>query len=305
MALNSIKVKKEQKMNWIKENKIRIIMIAVALLAVIGTVIVVTRRSGKAQTTDNNQSDVVINESSKEDVTTKKDDVIKESESTTEADKEEETTSKDDKNVEEETTPAAAEPTTPYVAPTTKPQAKPTTPYVAPTTKPQAKPTTPYVAPTTKPQTKPTTPQAKPTKPQAKPTTPQPTRPTEPATTAPVIHGKDGVILDTLYFNFNSGLEKLPESQAELGGPDRGTSVWTEDVGNIDIFGVGLIMGKSTKEDVEAYFGKPLYEKDEDTKYGKCIQYAYKNVYILFDFYKGTGKIRLILIDGVKGLDDV
>ena len=60
-------------MNWIKENKIRIIMIAVALLAVIGTVIVVTRRSGKAQTTDNNQSDVVINESSKEDVTTKKD----------------------------------------------------------------------------------------------------------------------------------------------------------------------------------------------------------------------------------------
>ena len=297
MALNSIKVKKEQKMNWIKENKIRIIMIAVALLAVIGTVIVVTRRSGKAQTTDNNQSDVVINESSKEDVTTKKDDVIKESESTTEADKEEETTSKDDKNVEEETTPAAAEPTTPYVAPTTKPQAKPTTP--------QAKPTTPYVAPTTKPQTKPTTPQAKPTKPQAKPTTPQPTRPTEPATTAPVIHGKDGVILDTLYFNFNSGLEKLPESQAELGGPDRGTSVWTEDAGNIDIFGVGLIMGKSTKEDVEAYFGKPLYEKDEDTKYGKCIQYAYKNVYLNFNFYKDTGKIRVILIDGVKGLDDV
>ena len=288
MGLNSIKVKKEQKMNWIKENKIRIIMIAVALLAVIGTVIVVTRRSGKAQTTDNNQSDVVINESSKEDVTTKKDDVIKESESTTEADKEEETTSKDDKNVEEETTPAAAEPTTPYVAPTTKPQAKPTTPYVAPTTKPQVKPTKP---------------QAKPTKPQPQPTKPQPTRPTEPATTAPVIHGKDGVILDTLYFNFNRGLEKLPESQAELGGPDHGKGVWTEDVGNRDIFGVGIIMGKSTKEDVEAYFGKPLYEKD--TENGMVIQYAYKNVYLNFNFYKDTGKIRLILIDGVKGLDDV
>ena len=286
-------------MNWIKENKIKIIIIvAVVLLAGVGTVIALNTKQTKINPADSNQSDVVINESSKEDVTTKKDDVIKESESTTEQEKEEETTSKDDKNVEEETTPAAAEPTTPYVAPTTKPQAKPTTPYVAPATKPQAKPTTPYVAPTTKPQ-------AKPTKPQAKPTTPQPTRPTEPATTAPVIHGKDGVILDTLYFNFNSGLEKLPESQAELGGPDRGTSVWTEDVGNIDIFGVGLIMGKSTKEDVEAYFGKPLYEKDEDTKYGKCIQYAYKNVYILFDFYKGTGKIRLILIDGVKGLDDV
>ena len=285
-------------MNWIKENKIRIIIIAVAvvLLAGIGTVIALNTKQTKIDPADSNQSDVVINESSKEDVTTKKDDVIKESESTTEADKEEETTSKDDKNVEEETTPAAAEPTTPYVAPTTKPLAKPTTPYVAPTTKPQAKPTTPYVAPTTKPQ-------AKPTKPQAKPTTPQPTRPTEPATTAPVIHGKDGVILDTLYFNFNSGLEKLPESQAELGGPDRGTSVWTEDAGNIDIFGVGIIMGKSTKEDVEAYFGKPLYEKD--TENGMVIQYAYKNVYLNFNFYKDTGKIRVILIDGVKGLDDV
>ena len=285
-------------MNWIKENKIRIIIIAVAvvLLAGIGTVIALNTKQTKIDPADSNQSDVVINESSKEDVTTKKDDVIKESESTTEADKEEETTSKDDKNVEEETTPAAAEPTTPYVAPTTKPQAQPTKPYVAPTTKPQVKPTTPYVAPTTKPQ-------AKPTKPQPKPTTPQPTRPTEPATTAPVIHGKDGVILDTLYFNFNRGLEKLPESQAELGGPDHGKGVWTEDVGNRDIFGVGIIMGKSTKEDVEAYFGKPLYEKD--TENGMVIQYAYKNVYLNFNFYKDTGKIRLILIDGVKGLDDV
>ena len=285
-------------MNWIKENKIRIIIIAVAvvLLAGIGTVIALNTKQTKIDPADSNQSDVVINESSKEDVTTKKDDVIKESESTTEADKEEETTSKDDKNVEEETTPAAAEPTTPYVAPTTKPQAQSTKPYVAPTTKPQVKPTTPYVAPTTKPQ-------AKPTKPQAKPTTPQPTRPTEPATTAPVIHGKDGVILDTLYFNFNRGLEKLPESQAELGGPDHGKGVWTEDVGNRDIFGVGIIMGKSTKEDVEAYFGKPLYEKD--TENGMVIQYAYKNVYLNFNFYKDTGKIRLILIDGVKGLDDV
>ena len=284
-------------MNWIKENKIKIIIIvAVVLLAGVGTVIALNTKQTKINPADSNQSDVVINESSKEDVTTKKDDVIKESESTTEQEKEEETTSKDDKNVEEETTPAAAEPTTPYVVPTTKPQAQPTTPYVAPATKPQVQPTTPYVAPTTKPQ-------AQPTKPQAKPTTPQPTRPTEPATTAPVIHGKDGVILDTLYFNFNSGLEKLPESQAELGGPDRGTSVWTEDAGNIDIFGVGLIMGKSTKEDVEAYFGKPLYEKD--TENGMVIQYAYKNVYLNFNFYKDTGKIRVILIDGVKGLDDV
>ena len=284
-------------MNWIKENKIKIIIIvAVVLLAGVGTVIALNTKQTKINPADSNQSDVVINESSKEDVTTKKDDVIKESESTTEAEKEEETTSKDDKNVEEETTPAAAEPTTPYVAPTTKPQAQPTKPYVAPTTKPQVKPTTPYVAPTTKPQ-------AKPTKPQAKPTKPQPTRPTEPATTAPVIHGKDGVILDTLYFNFNRGLEKLPESQAELGGPDHGKGVWTEDVGNRDIFGVGIIMGKSTKEDVEAYFGKPLYEKD--TENGMVIQYAYKNVYLNFNFYKDTGKIRLILIDGVKGLDDV
>ena len=295
MALNSIKVKKEQKMNWIKENKIRIIMIAVALLAVIGTVIVVTRRSGKAQTTDNNQSDVVINESSKEDVTTKKDDVIKESESTTEADKEEETTSKDDKNVEEETTPAAAEPTTPYVAPTTKPQAKPTTPYVAPATKPQAKPTTPYVAPTTKPQ-------AKPTKPQAKPTTPQPTRPTEPATTAPVIHGKDGVILDTLYLCKSDGSKiKLPESKAEmterLGSSDKGYGIWY-DTRVKDILGIGLIMNQSTKEDVEAYFGKPLIE--EKTDYDIVGVYKYKNsdLYVAFSYFlEGNHKMRQIIID--------
>ena len=182
------------------------------------------------------------------------------------------------------------------MVPTTKPQAQPATPYVAPTTKPQAQsitkpqPTTPYVAPTTKSQ--------------PQPTKPHPTRPTEPATTAPVIHGKDGVILDTLYFNFNSGLEKLPESQEELGGPDHGRVVWTEDFENRDIFGVGLIMGKSTKEDVEAYFGKPLYEKY--TKNGMVIQYKYKNtdLYISFNFFIGNGKIRLILIDGVKGLDN-
>ena len=258
MALNSIKVKKEQKMNWIKENKIRIIMIAVALLAVIGTVIVVTRRSGKAQTTDNNQSDVVINESSKEDVTTKKDDVIKESESTTEADKEEETTSKDDKNVEEETTPAAAEPTTPYVAPTTKPQAKPTTP--------------------------------------------QPTRPTEPATTAPVIHGKDGVILDTLYLCKSDGSKiKFPESKKEIEdrlGKNHFYGIWYDDAAVKDILGIGLIMNQSTKEDVEAYFGKPLIE--EKTVYDIFGAYKYKNsdLYVTFSYFlEGNHKMRQIIID--------
>ena len=291
-------------MNWIKENKIRIIIIAVAvvLLAGIGTVIALNTKQTKIDPADSNQSDVVINESSKEDVTTKKDDVIKESESTTEADKEEETTSKDDKNVEEETTPAAAEPTTPYVAPTTKPQAKPTTPYVAPTTKPQAKPTTPYVAPTTKPQTKPTTPQAKPTKPQAKPTTPQPTRPTEPATTAPVIHGKDGVILDTLYICKSDGSKiKFPESKKEIEdrlGKNHFYGIWYDDAAVKDILGIGLIMNQSTKEDVEAYFGKPLIE--EKTVYDIFGAYKYKNsdLYVTFSYFlEGNHKMRLIIID--------
>ena len=42
-------------MNWIKENKIKIIIIAVAvvLLAGISTVIAVTNKSARAQTTDN------------------------------------------------------------------------------------------------------------------------------------------------------------------------------------------------------------------------------------------------------------
>ena len=313
MALNSIKVKKEQKMNWIKENKIRIIIIAVAvvLLAGIGTVIALNTKQTKIDPADSNQSDVVINESSKEDVTTKKDDVIKESESTTEADKEEETTSKDDKNVEEETTPAAAEPTTPYVAPTTKPQAKPTTPYVAPPTKPQAEPTTPYVAPTTKPQVKPTKPQAKPTKPQPKPTKPQPTRPTEPATTAPVIHGRDGVILDTLYICKSDGSKiKFPESKAEmterLGSSDTFYAIWYDNKScNKDLLGIGLVMNQSTKEDVEAYFGKPLYEKNT-TDSGILTQYKYKNsdLMVTFSYFTNNIKIRAIAIDNEVGLDN-
>lgn len=284
-------------MNWIKENKIRIIIIAVAvvLLAGIGTVIALNTKQTKINPADSNQSDVVINESSKEDVTTKKDDVIKESESTTEQEKEEETTSKDDKNVEEETTPAAAEPTTPYVVPTTKPQAQPTTPYVAPATKPQVQPTTPYVAPTTKPQ-------AQPTKPQAKPTTPQPTRPTEPATTAPVIHGKDGVILDTLYICKSDGSKiKFPESKKEIEdrlGKNHFYGIWYDDAAVKDILGIGLIMNQSTKEDVEAYFGKPLIE--EKTVYDIFGAYKYKNsdLYVTFSYFlEGNHKMRLIIID--------
>ena len=274
-------------MNWIKENKIRIIIIAVAvvLLAGIGTVIALNTKQTKIDPADSNQSDVVINESSKEDVTTKKDDVIKESESTTEADKEEETTSKDDKNVEEETTPAAAEPTTPYVAPTTKPQAKPTTPYVAPTTKPQVKPTKP---------------QAKPTKPQPKPTTPQPTRPTEPATTAPVIHGKDGVILDTLYFNRADGSrEKVPETQDELGGVGHSIGIrYDTKMYNKNLLGVGLVLGASTRIDVEAYFGKPINENIIDDNVFTIYKYKDTELYIVFDYFKSNQKIKMVFIDG-------
>ena len=260
-------------MNWIKENKIRIIIIAVAvvLLAGIGTVIALNTKQTKIDPADSNQSDVVINESSKEDVTTKKDDVIKESESTTEADKEEETTSKDDKNVEEETTPAAAEPTTPYVAPTTKPQAKPTTPYVAPTTKPQAKPTTP-----------------------------QPTRPTEPATTAPVIHGKDGVILDTLYlYKSDGGKEKVPETQDELGGVGHGKGIkYDTEKYSKNLFGVGLVLGASTRIDVEAYFGKPINENIIDDNVFTIYKYKDTELYIVFDYFKSNQKIKMVFIDG-------
>ena len=260
-------------MNWIKENKIRIIIIAVAvvLLAGIGTVIALNTKQTKIDPADSNQSDVVINESSKEDVTTKKDDVIKESESTTEAEKEEETTSKDDKNVEEETTPAAAEPTTPYVAPTTKPQAKPTTPYVAPTTKPQAKPTTP-----------------------------QPTRPTEPATTAPVIHGKDGVILDTLYlYKSDGGKEKVPETQDELGGVGHGKGIkYDTEKYSKNLFGVGLVLGASTRIDVEAYFGKPINENIIDDNVFTIYKYKDTELYIVFDYFKSNQKIKMVFIDG-------
>ena len=251
-------------MNWIKENKIKIIIIAaVVLLAGIGTVIALNTKQTKIDPADSNQSDVVINESSKEDVTTKKNDVIKESESTTEEKKEEETTSKDDKNVEEETTSAAAEPTTPYVAPTTKPQAKPT-------------------------------------KSQPQPTKPQPTRPTEPATTAPVIHGKDGVILDTLYlYKSDGGKEKVPETQDELGGVGHGKGIkYDTEKYSKNLFGVGLVLGASTRSDVEAYFGKPINENIIDDNVFTIYKYKDTELYIVFDYFKSNQKIKMVFIDG-------
>ena len=111
------------------------------------------------------------------------------------------------------------------------------------------------------------------------------------------------MILDTLYFNFNSGLEKLPESQVEIGGPGHVVGVWTEDVGNIDIFGVGLIMGKSTKNQVEAYFGKPFKEKL--TNNGFLTLYKYKNdICITIHYILESKEINAIFIDDGLGYEN-
>jgi hypothetical protein len=95
----------------------------------------------------------------------------------------------------------------------------------------------------------------------------------------------------------------LPESQAELGGPGHGTGVWTEDVGNRDIFGVGLIMGKSTKEDVETYFGKPFKEKLINN--GFLTLYKYKNdICITIHYILESKEINAIFIDDGFGYEN-
>ena len=57
-------------------------------------------------------------------------------------------------------------------------------------------------------------------------------------------------------------------------------------------------MNQSTKEDVEAYFGKPLIE--EKTVYDIFGAYKYKNsdLYVTFSYFlEGNHKMRLIIID--------
>lgn len=112
--------------------------------------------------------------------------------------------------------------------------------------------------------------------------------------------GADNTAYTTQIEGFRDDFEKMYTLMTDYSDFLKTTAKRYRDTQDV---GVGIIMGKSTKEDVEAYFGKPLYEKD--TENGMVIQYAYKNVYLNFNFYKDTGKIRVILIDGVKGLDDV
>ena len=113
------------------------------------------------------------------------------------------------------------------------------------------------------------------------------------------------MILDTLYLNRVDGSKaKVPETLDELGGRDVGFGIWYDTKRhNMDVFGVGLVFNQSTKKDVEVYFGKSSCEKD--TENGMVMQYNYKNtdIYVTFNFFKDTGKIRAISIDGDKGLD--
>lgn len=82
-----------------------------------------------------------------------------------------------------------------------------------------------------------------------------------------------------------------------LGSSDKGYGIWY-DTRVKDILGIGLIMNQSTKEDVEAYFGKPLIE--EKTDYDIVGVYKYKNsdLYVAFSYFlEGNHKMRQIIID--------
>ena len=91
-----------------------------------------------------------------------------------------------------------------------------------------------------------------------------------------------------------------------LGSSDTFYAIWYDNKScNKDLLGIGLVMNQSTKEDVEAYFGKPLYEKNT-TDSGILTQYKYKNsdLMVTFSYFTNNIKIRAIAIDNEVGLDN-
>ncbi|MGN0378243.1 MAG: hypothetical protein ACI4EU_01490 [Butyrivibrio sp.] len=174
-------------------------------------------------------------------------------------------------------------------------------------------------APTTAPTAAPT---AAPTKPvaTAAPTaapTPAPTQaPTQPPeTTAPVVHGKDGKILDTLYVHLSNGkLRQLPESQAEMverTGSETAClrydyQTYEEDNAFMeDLLGIGTLFRKTTMAQVEEYFGTPYMDVgyDEPTD-SYIIVYKYKesDLCVAFNFF-GNKTFRMILVGTAKNLE--
>ena len=110
------------------------------------------------------------------------------------------------------------------------------------------------------------------------------------------------MILDTLYICKSDGSKiKFPESKKEIEdrlGKNHFYGIWYDDAAVKDILGIGLIMNQSTKEDVEAYFGKSLIE--EKTDYDIVGVYKYKNsdLYVAFSYFlEGNHKMRQIIID--------
>lgn len=171
-------------------------------------------------------------------------------------------------------------------------------------------------APTTAPTAAPTKPVAT-AAPTAAPT-PAPTQaPTQPPeTTAPVVHGKDGKILDTLYVHFIDGTnEQFPESQAQI-DEERGGKGWfyryTYHVDYEvppfmeDVLGVGVLFEKSTIAQVEEYFGQPyMVEGYDSLSDSYTITYKYKDsdLYVEFNFYNSNKTLRMILVGDAKNLE--
>ncbi|MGN0378245.1 MAG: hypothetical protein ACI4EU_01500 [Butyrivibrio sp.] len=147
--------------------------------------------------------------------------------------------------------------------------------------------------------------------------TPAPTQaPTQPPeTTAPVVHGKDGKILDTLYVHWSNGkVRQLPESQAEIveeAGSEEVSFRYCyqgyeeENWYMEDLLGIGILFRKTTMAQVEEYFGPPYidigYEESTDSY---SIAYKYKNtdLYIEFNFF-GNKTFRLMNIGTAKNLE--
>ena len=215
-------------------------------------------------------------------------------------------TKKESKTTEADTTTEEDTSAPETVPDVTEASAKPVT-TAAPTTAPTTAPT---VAPTAAPTTAPTT------APTAVPT-PAPTQaPTQPPeTTAPVVHGKDGKILDTLYVHLIGGEKwQFPESGAQIVEESRQEEcVYVYSYADYDVppfkedvLGVGLLFLKSTIAEVEDYFGTPyMVEGYDSLSDSYTIAYKYKDsdLCIEFNFYDDNKTLRMILVGTAKNLE--
>ncbi len=250
--------------------KVIIIIVSTVLLcgAIAGTAAIISscNRKNTVNSTENSSVVTTENNNTSENSSTK--DHVKE---TTTANKTEENSEMDTEasqaSTEDEETTEATDETTKAPQPTT------VVPTEAPTKAPQPTTVAPTEAPTT-----------------VSPTEP----PTQEPTTASVIHGENGRILDTIYFHYTEessyGIWKVPETREEFIEVVKGGDINDSCIGmggglakvtkaQKDFFGIGFVLGETTLDEIRAFYGEPY-----------AIEYYSSNT-VLFYEYKVEGLI--------------